>query len=517
MNIRRILLTRKVVVLIAVLALLAVPLVALADSISGDADALVLQTPHTNSLSATQNGGTTVSYPFSAVINNTGNSSNDVFPGSVVVSISRDGNWLSGGTPTSFTFTAYDSPQSGEVEITVPCGSVGRSETTTVDLDAGASSNGKSLNPNSVSLFYTITAGPDDPSCAPSMQDQTITFGTLSNKTYGDADFNVSATASSGLPVSFAASGNCTISGGTIHITGAGSCTITASQAGNSSYNPAPDVSQSFDIAKAPVTATAGSGSATYDGATHAPSACVVSGDYTGDLTCANNLASVGPNAGTTAIAPVVSGTGLDNFEITSVNGSYTIDKANADCAVAGYSVIYDGNAHTASGTCTGVLGESLSGLNLNGTTHTFVGNYTDNWTFTDVTGNYNDASGTVNDKIIAWTLNGFYQPVDMNGVYNVVKGGSTVPLKFEVFAGPTELTATSVVKSFTQAKVSCDSTAPADEIEVTTTGGTSLRYDATAGQFIQNWQTPKTAGVCYRVTMTTQDDSTLIAFFKLK
>src|SRR5207244_4949895 len=39
---------------------------------------------------------------------------------------------------------------------------------------------------------------------------QTITFGALTTKTYGDADFNVSATASSGLPVSFSASGNCT-------------------------------------------------------------------------------------------------------------------------------------------------------------------------------------------------------------------------------------------------------------------------------------------------------------------
>ena len=45
----------------------------------------------------------------------------------------------------------------------------------------------------------------------------------------------------------------------------------------------------------------------------------------------------------------------------------------------------------------------------------------------------------------------------------------------------------------------------------------TSLRYDATAGQFIQNWQTPKLPGQCYRVTMTTDDGSALVAFFKLK
>jgi len=46
-------------------------------------------------------------------------------------------------------------------------------------------------------------------------------------------------------------------------------------------------------------------------------------------------------------------------------------------------------------------LNESLSGLNLSGTTHTSAGDYpTDPWTFTDVTGNYNNASGSVHDVI---------------------------------------------------------------------------------------------------------------------
>jgi serine protease AprX len=90
---------------------------------------------------------------------------------------------------------------------------------------------------------------------------QAITFSGLSDKTYGDPDFDVSATASSGLAVSFSASGNCTLAGATVHITGAGSCTITASQPGLDVYSiaagfpvpyyPAADVSQSFSIAKA--------------------------------------------------------------------------------------------------------------------------------------------------------------------------------------------------------------------------------------------------------------------------
>src|SRR5207249_2815820 len=47
--------------------------------------------------------------------------------------------------------------------------------------------------------------------------DQTIMFGALGGKTYGDADFTVSATSSSGLAVTFSIlSGPATISGNTI-------------------------------------------------------------------------------------------------------------------------------------------------------------------------------------------------------------------------------------------------------------------------------------------------------------
>ena len=48
--------------------------------------------------------------------------------------------------------------------------------------------------------------------------------------------------------MAFTASGNATISGNVVHITGAGSATITAQQAGDSNYNAAADVSQSFNI-----------------------------------------------------------------------------------------------------------------------------------------------------------------------------------------------------------------------------------------------------------------------------
>ena len=131
---------------------------------------------------------------------------------------------------------------------------------------------------------------------------------------------------------------------------------------------------------------------------------------------------------------------------------------------------------------------------------------------------NYSFSYSTGTLTVLAWTLTGFYQPVDMNGVYNTVKGGSTVPLKFEVFAGPTELTDVAVVDRFEVKGVACPAAgAPIDDIELTTTGGTSLRYDSVGGQFIQNWQTLKKPGVCYSVTMFTDDGSSIVAFFKLK
>ena len=77
---------------------------------------------------------------------------------------------------------------------------------------------------------------------------QTIAFNQLADKNVGDPPFTVSASTSAGLPVSFTASGQCTIAGTTITLAGAGTCTVTARQAGNLSYAAAADVAWSFTI-----------------------------------------------------------------------------------------------------------------------------------------------------------------------------------------------------------------------------------------------------------------------------
>ena len=83
---------------------------------------------------------------------------------------------------------------------------------------------------------------------------QTITFGAPGPKTYGAADFLVTASASSGLAVSFSSltAGTCTVSASMmVHIVATGICTIAADQVGDTNYNAATRVSQSFSIAAA--------------------------------------------------------------------------------------------------------------------------------------------------------------------------------------------------------------------------------------------------------------------------
>jgi len=163
----------------------------------------------------------------------------------------------------------------------------------------------------------------------------------------------------------------------------------------------------------------------------------------------------------------------------------------------------------TASDTLSGVSGNCVvSGYDTKNGTHTLKA------TATDLAGNTTTVEQTYTVK--AWTLKGFYQPIDMNGVLNTVKNGSTVPAKFEIFAGDTELTDPALAK-FTTKQVACSLLSPIDDIETTATGNTSLRYDATSGQFIYNWKTPATAGSCYTLTMTANDGSSISANFKLK
>src|SRR5580765_5482960 len=175
---------------------------------------------------------------------------------------------------------------------------------------------------------------------------QTITFAALGNKTFGDADFNVSATASSGLPVSFAASGSCTVTGTTVHLTGAGSCTITASQAGNGNFNAAADVPRTFTIAKASSTTVVTCPvSVTYDGSAQTPCSVAVTGAGGLSLTPAptySNNTAVGTATASFTFA------GDANHLGSSDSKTFAIGKAASTTLVTcPATVAYDGSAQT--------------------------------------------------------------------------------------------------------------------------------------------------------------------------
>jgi len=216
-----------------------------------------------------------------------------------------------------------------------------------------------------------------------------------------------------------------------------------------------------------------------------------------------------------------VTGTATDvagNTATDTVSG-INIDKTAPSVALVG-GPADDGSYYfgsvPAAPTCDG--SDALSGLDICDITGggTTVGAHSYTATATDKAGN--TKAVTHNYTVLAWTTKGYYSPVDMGGVLNTVKGGSTVPLKFELFAGSTELTDDSAVLSFKTQKVNCTTVAGTeDAVEVVSTGGTSLRYDSTGGQFIQNWKTPTGAGSCHTATMTADDGSSITALFKIK
>ena len=320
------------------------------------------------------------------------------------------------------------------------------------------------------------------------LKSQTISWSQQGPYTYGQTPVALTATASSGLAVTYTvSSGPGTINGSTLTITGAGSIVIDANQAGNGAYAAAPQVQQTITINPALLTITASSPTVTYGSAvpTITPSySGFQNGDNSSVLTtqptctttytatsnvgsspttsCSGaaatnytftyvagavtvNPASVSITASSPAVtygsaAPTItpafgtfqngqtssvlttqptcsttytatsnvgsspttscSGAAAANYTFTYVAGAVTVNPASATINVTPYSVTYDGNAHSATATATGVGNVNLiADLTLN-TTHTNAGTYNDSWSFVDPNGNYASASANITDTI---------------------------------------------------------------------------------------------------------------------
>ena len=147
--------------------------------------------------------------------------------------------------------------------------------------------------------------------------------------TYGVAPITLTATASSGLPVSYTVTGPATVSGSTLTITGAGSVTVTASQAGNTNYAAATPVQRTLTVNKASLTVTANNASMisgqplpsftyTITGFVNGDTSAVVSGTATE----ATTATSASPPWGLIAITFSTELLVAANYTFTYVNGT---------------------------------------------------------------------------------------------------------------------------------------------------------------------------------------------------
>jgi len=230
---------------------------------------------------------------------------------------------------------------------------------------------------------------------------QTITFGALGDKTYGDAPFDVSATADSGLAVSFSiVSGPATNNGTTITLTGVGQVVVQASQAGDTFWHAAAPVNQSFTVNPKTVTPTVTLNDKVYDGTTAATTIATrsLSGIVDSDdvsLGTSGTVAAFGSrNVGlyTPSVTDLsLSGSTAGNYVLstTSVNPSASITACPLTVTAHANSKTYDG------GTSAATAPDITSGAVQTGDT----ANFTEAYDTKDVgTSKKLTPSGTVSD-----------------------------------------------------------------------------------------------------------------------
>jgi hypothetical protein len=176
---------------------------------------------------------------------------------------------------------------------------------------------------------------------------QIITFDAPTDKTYGDASFGLSVTASSGLTTVIESSDSevATVSGTTVTIMGAGTTTLTATQSGNESFLEAESVEHILTINKADLQITAVDQSKTYGEENPTFSLSYEGFVYDEDE---NDLISQAMTSSTADEFSAVGAYDIDvtgatstNYEINMIAGSMSVTKAPLTISVDDQSKTY--------------------------------------------------------------------------------------------------------------------------------------------------------------------------------
>jgi hypothetical protein len=369
-----------------------------------------------------------------------------------------------------------------------------------------------------------------------------------------NTNFSVAATATSGLPVAITTSGVCSGSGSgsaTITMTsGTGTCTVHYNQAGNDTYNPAPEVTSDTTATKADAVIVVTPYSVTYSGTAH-----TATGTATGvesptpvDLSSLLDLSgTTHTNAGSYATDPWTFA-GNTNYNATSGTVSDNIAKADTTATITsdaidpsilgqpvpvGFKVAANppgagtptGNVTVSDGTnsCTASLSAGIGSCSL---TLTTVGIRSLTATYAGDS-NFNGNPSAIEPHLVNYNFNGFLSPLNTVAgplsnptmVPGTTNRGSVVPLKWLLtdFSGTliTDLSSLTLLQAIPNTACagppSASDTLNAVPLYRPTSGaagGSTFRFSS---QFIFNWDTSTTinsAAGCFTVVMQLNDGS---------
>ena len=208
---------------------------------------------------------------------------------------------------------------------------------------------------------------------------QSINFPILQDQVYGASPITLAATASSGLPVSYSATGPVVLAGNTLTIIGAGNVTVTASQEGNESFAPAPTVQRSFSVAPASLTIFAADKSKLYGDALPILTAVYsgfVNGDAATDLDVPPTLSTIADETSSVGNYQIIASSASDaNYTISFINGTLSIIPASLVIIADNKFKIFGQSNPTFTATYIGfVNGDSVGSLNTPATITTSAG-----------------------------------------------------------------------------------------------------------------------------------------------